>query len=302
MKLALEGVAVWTRGLYADMAKAQEENGGRTNESTRTHLREAALADLSFWAYRLGKQNGLPIADAVRDVHVTLQCDASDVGWGAHTDEEESEVKGKLPADAVGLSSTARELTGLMLAAEAMRPKLTGRRVEIRMDSHPAICNLIRGGGKVEDLCDLVRRWWLWCKKHKVTPTYQWIPRESNTTADELSKDAAATHRIKPEKEKEIREWLEEVGQPGLISVEWLRTRVQAPRFDNIHIRIQEMIRARRPACIVVPRWIGRPWWPALNSHSIAHLRLGPMREVLEESDSLTHDWTMEARVLVPEP
>jgi hypothetical protein len=301
MKLALEGVAVWTRGLYADIAKAQETSGGRVGESTRTHLREAALADVSFWAYRLGNQNGLPIADATSDVHVTLQCDASDVGWGAHTDVEGSGVKGELPAEVLGQSSTARELTGVLLAAESMEEELRGRRIVVRMDSHPAICNLIRGGGKVEELCELVRRWWLWCKRNHVTPTYEWIPREENDAADTLSKEAAATHRIRSGKEKEIREWLEEVGQPGLIPATWLRTRVQAPRFDKIAVRMQEMIRARRPACIVTPRWVSQAWWPAMLRHTTAYRRLGTVREVLEDADRATHEWIMEARILVVE-
>jgi ribonuclease HI len=302
MKLALEGVAVWTRGLYADIAKALEESGGRASEGTRTHLREAALADLSFWAYRLGKQNGLPIADAVTDVHVTMQCDASDVGWGAHTDEEDSKVAGTLPAEVLGGSSTARELTGLLQAVKQMEHKLRGRRVEIRMDSHPAICNLIRGGGRVEGLCSLVREWWLWCKRHSVTPTYRWIPREANETADELSKKAAATYRLRAYKEKEIREWLEEIGQPGLVEAKWLQTRVQAPHWDNIGVRIQEMIRARKPACIIVPRW-NAVWLPMLRRHSVAYLKLGMTEEVLEREASMgSVRCLMEAHVLTPEP
>jgi hypothetical protein len=66
MRLALEGVAVWTRGLYADIARALDEH------AWRTHLRPEALADLAFWAYRLGKQNGLSIPDKGSEVHVDI--------------------------------------------------------------------------------------------------------------------------------------------------------------------------------------------------------------------------------------
>ena len=46
------------------------------------------MADINFWAHRLGKQNGLPINDAGSETHVTVHTDASDVGWGAHLDGE----------------------------------------------------------------------------------------------------------------------------------------------------------------------------------------------------------------------
>jgi hypothetical protein len=42
-------------------------------------------------------------------------------------------------------SSTAREITGVMLAANQMIGELRGRRVRICMDSYPVIRNFING-------------------------------------------------------------------------------------------------------------------------------------------------------------
>ena len=88
MRLALEGVAVWTRGLYGDITLGLRECG-QAEEHARgkvLYLREDALADINFWAYRLGKQNGLPINDGGGEVMFSVQVftDASDVGYGAH--------------------------------------------------------------------------------------------------------------------------------------------------------------------------------------------------------------------------
>ena len=54
------------------------------------------------------------------------------------------------------------------------------------MDSYPAIQNMIKGGGPIQELNDKVREWWIWCRVNKVHALYQWIPREENKEADEL--------------------------------------------------------------------------------------------------------------------
>jgi hypothetical protein len=131
--------------------------------------------------------------------------DASDVGYGAHRGVEGSEISGNLPEEMLGRSSTAREIKGVMMAAERMAAALDGQRVRICMDSYLAIRNFINGGGPKEDLNALVKEWWIWCKARRVTPLYKWIPREDNTLADELSKQAALTHALKPEAEQAVR-------------------------------------------------------------------------------------------------
>jgi hypothetical protein len=99
-------------------------------------------------------------------------------------------------------------------------------------------------GGPKEDLNALVKEWWIWRNPRRVTPLYKWIPREDNTLADELSKQAALTHALKPDAEQAVRTWLTRLGEPGIDRNHWLQTRVQCPLFDRIEIRVQEMRRA----------------------------------------------------------
>jgi hypothetical protein len=171
------------------------------------------------------------------------------------------------------------------------------------MDSYPAIRNFINGGGSKEDLNQLVREWWIWCKLNRVTPLYKWIPRESNTLADELSKRAAQTLQLRPEAEQRIRQWLDDIGQHGLHENQWIQTRVQCPVFDHIAVRIQEMRRSRHPACIVVPVWPGQAWRPDLVGISTDRLKLGHWNEVLTHrpSSQANFAWHMEAHLLVPQ-
>ena len=110
-----------------------------------------------------------------------------------------------LPQSVLGQSSTAREITAIVEAAQALTADLKGRRVRFMMDSYPAFRNLINGGGPVAELNQLVKIWWVWCKANRVTPLYQWVPREENQEADDLSKIAAASMTLTPETERRIR-------------------------------------------------------------------------------------------------
>ena len=42
-----------------------------------------------------------------------------------------------------------------------------------------------------------------------------------------------------------------------------------------MHQRLEEMVRARRLACIVVPAWNGQLWRSTLKRYSSARLRIG---------------------------
>lgn len=300
LRLALEGVAVWTRGIYREVTRIMIATDQRPRKYEAILLGIDAMTDLNFWAHRLGKQNGLPIRDIATEERVVMHTDASDVGYGATAkmDGETIEVNGELDEALLDKSSTAREIYGVMKAAETLLERLKGKRVRIYMDSYPAICNFINGGGRIDTLCIMIRQWWLWCKKHRITPLYTWVPRERNTKADDLSKIAAASHEIEAKTETKVRTWLEELGEPGMTKHEWTRTRVIAPRFDNIAVRLGEMMGARRPACIIVPKYIGAPWRVTLTRASKHRMMLGRMSRTLMTHET-GQDCQMEAHLIV---
>jgi hypothetical protein len=169
------------------------------------------------------------------------------------------------------------------------------------MDSYPAIRNFINGGGAVTELSTMVKEWWIWCKMHRVTPLYQWVRREENTLADELSKVAATSHPLKPTVEHRIRQWLEKCGEPGLSQHTWTKTKVHVPVFDNIGLRLSEMVKSRQPGCIVVPAWHSSTWHAAISAHAKHTLALGRMGDVLCRDDMQGHAaWHMEAHLIIP--
>jgi hypothetical protein len=300
LKLALEGVPEFTRGLYSDMARVQDEAEAAglryANGSTRVQLRPAAMVDLLFWRDRLYRQNGLPIRDEGSEIHLVMRTDASDLGWGAHLDGRNIEAAGMLPHATLGDSSTLREVAGVLLAAEQLKEHLRGRRVRILMDSYPALCNLIKGGGPIEAINALVREWWLWCRRYAVKPLYRWVPREENAQADELSKQAATSLQLRPQVEGEVREWLVEQGLPGVDDRFWRQTKLHVPLLGSVAARIEEMRRSRQPACITVPRWESQAWWPRLGGLSLARRKLGTAASVLLWDEKTKRMWSRTAR------
>lgn len=313
LKLAIEGVAVWTRGIYRIITKTMEKWNQRMPKGTMAMMTDGAMSDMNFFAFRLGQQNGMPIRDTVREERLVMYSDASDVGYGAHMMErtlneegktevaEVERVAGQLEEWMTSESSTAREIKGVMMAAEKMKERLRGKKVLIIMDSYPAIRNFINGGGRIELLSTMVKEWWMWCRKNKVYPLYEWRAREENTLADELSKIAAESHTIIPEVERRVRQWLDSIGLQGTNTHQWTRIKVVAPRFNNIQVRVSEMMHARRPGCIIVPVWTGQVWWPKMVRNSTAKIELGVMEDVVSTRETNTQVWTMQAHAIIPE-
>lgn len=94
-------------------------------------------------------------------------------------------------------NSTLRELVGLHEALKKLTPILRGKTVEVRMDSEPAICNLIKGGGPKPHLTQIVKAVHEWKDENKVSLTYKWIPREQNKVADALSRPAPTVWKLR---------------------------------------------------------------------------------------------------------
>ena len=110
--------------------------------------------------------NGSPFLDPTHDI--SMWVDSGEIGWGASAGGVE--VKGQFTAELIGSSSTHRELKGLALALRipTISVLLTGRTVALHMDSMCAVRNLIKGGGPVSGLVELVKEIWLACEEFDI--------------------------------------------------------------------------------------------------------------------------------------
>ena len=290
MVLALPGVRVFTRALYVLIARALDEVRVPRYKIHPTDYKDS-VDELDFWRERLyARYNGLPIH--VRDAGVKLWVDASDIGWGGEVLGQQ--YGGELPMEEIGRSSTRRELVALLLLAEQAVVDLRNQRVHVYMDSAPAICNLVAGGGGKENLVHAVKRWFHFCETNSIVPTYEWIPREQNTTADRYSKLATTQYDLRAGVEPFIRQWLKE--QMGLEPARAQSMTLFIPNFNVIPLRLESILMNMGEAVLLTPRWTSQSWWPTLLKHRLSFLYLGSIHRVLAaEAGNWNREWKMEA-------
>lgn len=259
-RLAVSPVRVWTRGMYADIAKAESNWAIYWTASADT------MDELDFWHARLQEFNGAPIVHPLAEQ--VLHVDASDYGWGGVLNVSDR-VGGYLPLEVIGSSSTLRELRGLRLAAVELEKHLVGKRLRVEMDSFAAIRNLINGGGPVAELCAEVKAWWSWCAEKKIVASYTWIPREENKEADRLSKAEGRQWSVRPEVKKMILDHFR------LREDQW-----RATEFGAIGHMLKQIQRERAMAALLFPGWPAQSWWLEIHKHAKAVVELGRAPDV----------------------
>lgn len=272
-RVCIEPVQVWTRSMYADIARA--------GYASRVWVSSDTSEELDFWHSRLEQLNGRTIAHPLAtDV---LRVDASEFGWGAVLNST-FQASGFLPIETIGKSSTLRELRGLRLASAELAPKPSGKRLRVEMDSYPAVRNLINGGGPVQELCAEVKAWWAWCEQREIKPQYVWIRREENKEADKLSK-------------ADGRKWTVRAAVRQAISERWslLDTEFSAPEFGAIGFVLKLAQRDRRRVGLVYPGWPAQSWWPEIHQRARDVVELGNTRDAYESVSA-------EKRIGVGEP
>ena len=186
---------LFTQELYRVVALSESwEAQGRPTE--------VLTQDLRYLRENLPQMNGklwfLP-ALALR-----IKGDASDTGSGAHVDTRQGEESligpvedmawSLTPEEAeAGLSSTLREAmalknTVLYLLAGERRKELKDRLLTYVSDNQGLVSGCNRMFSRVPALAECYRSVWLECSKAGVHLKLEWVPREQNWRADELSK------------------------------------------------------------------------------------------------------------------
>ena len=202
-----------------------------------------------------------------------VNVDASEAGWGIHVGGVES--AGFLPVELIGTSSTRRELVGLRLAAESVKHTLRHHRVRFRMDSYPAIQNLMKGGGPKPDLCEEIKLWWSWCQLNDVQPCYEWVPREENKTADKLSKSLERKWKLRTATRQFL---LSKWAWPPHDTI----TQIADPEFNAIGHTIREAQKDRKRVVLVFPGWSAQSWWLEIRKYASEIIFLGTADFVFE--------------------
>jgi hypothetical protein len=84
-------------------------------------------------------------------------------------------------------SSTYRELLGFSRCLQAMVHRCEGRFVVLQVDAANLLGIVNRGSPKLI-INEMAREIFGLCMRHRITVTVEWVPREENAFADDISK------------------------------------------------------------------------------------------------------------------
>jgi hypothetical protein len=293
-KIAMEPAQLFTRALSALISNEQ-------NTETKIKLNKEALDELLFWQEKWFTCNGRPIVTAlggviVRGKMLEMNADAGAIGFGAHL-QDGSEVKEILPLELLHQSSTVRELFGLQKCLSAMTEKLKGNTVCVKLDSLPAVRNIVKGGGPVAECSLIVQNIWKWCEQNKIKLTVEWIPREMNTKADALSKACPSKWNLKEETRLKIMEIKNGEEAKIVGELEQNKKTWMIPDFNTLSYVINHMISKQIKGIIIHPVWEAQVWWPRLCEFRYKVVDLGGITDCCNPATLYTEKvhWQMQA-------
>ena len=181
MGLALGPVVqLSTRSLYRDILNA-------ASWDRPFHLSDEAVGEVLFWHANF-HNSGSPIWSPSPKPEVFTYLDASDSGWGGFTAQIGGHVAvGSWSEDEIGTNSTFRELRATRWVLESLAPQLRGSEVLHRTDNQNTEIILSVGSRKANLHSEAVSIYQL-CRTYDIRLTVEWISRDHNKLADELSR------------------------------------------------------------------------------------------------------------------
>eukprot|EP00111_Clytia_hemisphaerica_P009430 TCONS_00027673-protein len=145
-----------------------------------------AIRELEFWLGNLRRLNHRFISEH-RATFVNVYSDASDFGIGSHIPALGAESHRNLDPKEQGLSSTWRELSAILYSLRSFKQLLTRQSINWFTDNFAASL-IVSKGSRKKHLQDLALDIFNFCAASLITLKINWIPREENETADEISK------------------------------------------------------------------------------------------------------------------
>ena len=147
------------------------------------------IEELSFWFKNLQAFNGYSIRPKVNFAKININSDASETqfgGFSLHIDTVPVQAKWSSSDEALG-SSTFRELKAIYYILYCWRTFLQDKRVEVFCDNENA-CRIISIGSCKPHLQNIAIDIFNLCLENPFEIEAQWLPREQNQIADQLSR------------------------------------------------------------------------------------------------------------------
>jgi len=143
--------------------------------------------DLAWWTITGNWVRGVPTLPPNPDV--VIYTDASNSGWGAHTESRRYHLSGKWTEPQRQLHINLLELKAVVLAVTTWETMCQGKTVLIATDNRTVVAYLNHGGGTRSPGLNLVAVQFLtWCLSRNLVLRARHIPGQLNVLADELSR------------------------------------------------------------------------------------------------------------------
>ena len=151
-------------------------------------LSDEAKSELLFWQQLPRLRFDADIWPSLKGLSIRIATDASDFAWGGHTMTGPLEIAREYLSDWEAVqSSTYRELLGVSRCLQAMVHRCEGRFVVLQVDAQNLLGIVNRGSPKLI-INELARELFWFCLRHRITTSVEWVPREENAFADDISK------------------------------------------------------------------------------------------------------------------
>ena len=254
MTLAIPGCKVWCRDLFSQIARAADQ------QTPWITLQKGAREELKELIVLLSLSEGSPFVHPATDIEIWV--DSGETGWGAHTSNG-VKTRDWFETEWIGKSSTARELKGLSMAISALSTHIKGKVVKLNMDSMCAVRNIIKGGGPVAELRDLIKEIWHLCNTLSAQLVPHWLSRSAQgmVVADALLKTAT--------------KW--QLTQAFRVSTELkLGMEVVFPDVADAKATLMKALSTGWRGALILPAWTGQTWWQTvcdnMKIHEIKHV------------------------------
>ncbi len=279
----------------------------RNTWSSRIPLSEGAICELEFWYKNISKVNGQPIKP-MSSATTAIYSDASDTGFGGYSIQFDNLVCAGLWSDSEkSESSTHREVRAVLYVLRSVGPKLVGKKLKWYSDSQNA-CRIISVGSAIPVLHDLSIDLYNVCLKYNIAIEPEWLPRDLNTRADELSRildpddwslnpgvfafldrkfgphsiDRFASHYNALLPRFNSRYWSPGCEAADCFTQDWSSdNNWVCPPVAILLKAVNHMKKCRALGTVIVPEWPSAPFWPVLSP------KLGSMKKYLVKHEVL---------------
>lgn len=288
---------LFTRHLY----RAIES---RMSWSSKVILSPGAIGELQFWYLNLININGQSIKPVQLSTSA-IYSDASDSGFGGFSVQFNDLVCSGLWSDSEKIeSSTHREIRAVLYMLRSLGSKLRGMKLKWFSDSQNA-CRIIAVGSTNVSLHDLSIDLYNCCIEYNIVIQPEWLPRDLNVRADELSKiidpddwslnrevfvqldnmfgphsiDRFACHYNTQLRRFNSRYWNPGCEAADCLTQDWSgENNWVCPPASMVLTTIRHMRKCHAKGTVIVPVWPSAPFWPILSP------KLGSIRKYMIHS------------------